>query len=427
VEPPPDDITAAAQRAGVEVDAAEAHAWVVAAAGATDELVSDATGAFGHAMSMLDFDPTRLTHLRRLAAKVRLRPHDDVASAIAISGSSAQSRVQLFPGDADFFERVNVRAPSAEQARVVVRDLIRQTALAADAEPDVVLIEVNVGVYPEDVMERGEPRTAGSSITWLPADIDAGAITVERSVGVPLTLRWDEVEAGPGWNYIGAVVADGDAGRLLLASVMIDATWEHPDGTIESLDGTVDPLFQEVYLDPDAASLLGKLRPQVDPDAMASFAEAMRGEVHHYTQVVSDHGKASKRLYNLFRLTERFEAAAYVRELFDEPAAILYQVPGALDAARIALDPRAGIDLATVGRQLDTLTRACADVLEGEDEAAVVGGLDELRAHIDADGTWSDVAAQVASRCKRIVDEWFKARLLAHPEVAEAIAGGAAL
>ena len=39
----------------------------------------------------------------------------------------------------------------------------------------------------------------------------------------------------------------------------------------------------------------------------------------------ANYGKVAKRLYNIFRLTGRWQEAAFVRELFDEPAALLYQ------------------------------------------------------------------------------------------------------
>ena len=39
-----------------------------------------------------------------------------------------------------------------------------------------------------------------------------------------------------------------------------------------------------------------------------------------------NYGKAAKRMYNVFRYSGRHPEAAYVRELFDEPTVILYQV-----------------------------------------------------------------------------------------------------
>ena len=34
-----------------------------------------------------------------------------VETALALSGSAAQSKIQTYPGDCDYFERVNILAP----------------------------------------------------------------------------------------------------------------------------------------------------------------------------------------------------------------------------------------------------------------------------------------------------------------------------
>ena len=76
----------------------------VSAAERGSALAQDAqNGVFGDRIALLDFDSHELEHLRRLAQKVRLDAHPDIESAIAIAGSTAQGKVQLFPGDTDFF------------------------------------------------------------------------------------------------------------------------------------------------------------------------------------------------------------------------------------------------------------------------------------------------------------------------------------
>jgi hypothetical protein len=35
-----------------------------------------------------------------------------------------------------------------------------------------------------------------------------------------------------------------------------------------------------------------------------------------------NYGKAAKRMYNIFRLTGRYEEAAYIHKLFDEPTSV---------------------------------------------------------------------------------------------------------
>ena len=67
-------------------------------------------------------EPDEPEHLRRLAQKVRLDAHPNIESAIAIAGSTAQGKVQLFPGDTDFFERINIKSASEHDARETLRD-----------------------------------------------------------------------------------------------------------------------------------------------------------------------------------------------------------------------------------------------------------------------------------------------------------------
>lgn len=423
-----DDPMVAAHRAGIEADTDEARRWMLAVArseelGPTEAQTS--TGVFGDRVALLDFDPDDLARLRRLVPHVRLVARPDVESAIAISGSSAQGRVQLFPGDADFFERVHVHAETADDARRVLRESMRATALRAFDEPDIVLVEVNLGVYPEAVLERGRARSGGDPITWTPDDVVAGRIAVERHRGGSLTIAWDDTDVAGGWLYLGWIVADRKEGRIALASVMLDPTWEDSEGTIRSLDGTVDPLAQEIYLEPDALALVERVDDLVALDARDTYREAMRGEAYHYTHEEPNFAKAAKRLYNLFRVADELEAAAYVRELFDEPTARLYQVPGLLEAADLALDPESGIDRETVLRQLDIVSTAIADVTEGAEEANLLAQLERLRDSALEEGrdgaSWGDVLADVRTRSAAIVNEFFRTRLLAYDRVRELI------
>jgi hypothetical protein len=409
-----DDPVAAAARLGVELDEAAARQWMLAVADGDAGLdVDGGAGVFGNRVAMLDFDRDDLDRLRRLVPHVRLVGHPQVESAIAISGSSAQGEVQLFPGDADFFERAHIRASTQAEAAQVLRDIMRATAMRAFAEPDIVLVEANLGVSPD-----------GDPITWTPDDVVAGAITIEVD-GTPQVIRWDDVDVAQGWVYIGWIAADREQGRIALASVMVDATWEDDAGVIRSLDGAVDPLAQEIYLEASALPLVEKLGALVPEGAREAYRDAMRAESHHYTAVDPNFAKAAKRLYNLFRVTDELEAAAYVRELFDEPSAKLYQVPGLLDAADVALDPASGITRDTVVRQLDLVAAAIADVTDGSVEDELIGSIDRLRATAMADGResddWPAVLADVRTTCSAIVNEFFRERLLGYPQVRELV------
>ena len=421
-----DDVLAAAQKLGIEADAEDAQKWMLAVAANedTDQITADvSSGIFGDRVSLLDFDTDDLERFRRLVPFVRLEPRPELESAISIVGSAAQGKVQIFPGDADFFERAHIKAKNEDEAKTILREIMRDTALRAVAQPDIVLLTVDVGAYPEPVIERGRKKKAGESMDWTTADVQRGSITVEAEAGGTRTYQWDETDVGSGWLFVGWIAAEREEGRIALASNVIDASWEDPDGGIHSLDGSVDPLVQEIYLELDAIDLVARLAQHIPPGARSNYQNIMREQVYHYTKEDPSYGKAAKRLYNLFRITDELEAAAFVRELFDEPSARLYQVSGLLDAADAALDPDSGIDRETVMQQLDVVAHAIEEVTEGAEEAELLESLRRLReaalAEGKASGDWGEVLGDVRSRCSEIVSEFFRVRLIGYDPIRE--------
>ncbi len=107
---------------------------------------------------------------------------------------------------------------------------------------------------------------------------------------------------------------------------MLDVTWEAPDGTITPLDGYLDPYFQEVYLEAESVPIFSKLAQHVSANALDDYVSQLEKEVNKYLTKDINYGKAAKRMYNVFRLTGRYQEAAFLRELFDEPTSMLYQV-----------------------------------------------------------------------------------------------------
>jgi hypothetical protein len=424
----PGEAIATARRMGLEADAEEARRWMVAVAASDedDRIAADAEiGVFGDRVSLLDFDPTDLAHFRVLAPRVRIEPSPGVESAIAIAGSAAQGRIQPFPGDSDFFERVHVHAETEEDAKRIFRAALRATALRAAAQPDIVLIEVDLGGYPEPVVQRGVSLDTGHSIEWMTSDVVDGEIAVEAADGTPRTYTWDEADPGSGWLYLYWIVADRENERISLASNVLDVTWEGSDGVIRSLDGSVDPLVQEVYLEANALPLVERLQALVAPGAREAYRDAMREQALHYSTVEQSYGKVAKLLYNLCRVADELEAAAYVRELFDEPPAQLYQVPGLLEAADHARDPESGIDREMVFRQLALIRESIADATDGADEAELLAELRDVEEAALRDGAesgdWEAALVDVRERSYALVNEFFRTRLLAHDRVREIV------
>jgi hypothetical protein len=206
------------------------------------------------------------------------------------------------------------------------------------------------------------------------------------------------------------------------ASNMLDVTWEAPDGSIVPLDGYLDPYFQEVYLEAESIPLFTKLAAHVSDDALAEYVEQLEGEVRKYVaRDPRNYGKAAKRMYNVFRLNGRYLEAAYVRELFDEPAALLYQVHALIRTVDEAADPESPITVETVLAQLDRLVLDVIRTLEGPEEVEIVEQLQALRnaLTLGADAAAREAAVTGAqARVINIVNNFFYAKLTALPEIA---------
>jgi hypothetical protein len=244
-------ILASAQRLGVEMDEADALQWLTAmAADHHDEgnlVVDEAAGVYGHRASMLDFSAADLAHYRAIGKIVEFADEPGVVeTALAISGSAAQSRIQTYPGDCDYFERVNIIAPTREEACRTLARIMREKALSTEKGLTYQLLEVKFGSYPVDVVRGERTCKAGSPIAWRGDEIRSGEILGFKTDATPVTVRWDEAASNPGWCKLDWVIADPERGQLANASNMLDVTWEAPDGTFTPLDGYLDPYFQEV-------------------------------------------------------------------------------------------------------------------------------------------------------------------------------------
>lgn len=415
-------IVAAARRMGVELDEAEALRWLSAmAADSGGEIVLDAgSGTFGHRVSMLDFSPANLAHFRAVGQIVGFEDRPGVETALALSGSAAQSKIQTNPGDCDYFERVNLHAATRDEACRTLAGLMREKALATERGETYRLIEVKFGSSPRDLVHAGKPLGRGAAISWTPADIHAGQIATTTADGEPSPLLWDDVALDPGWCKLDWVVADPPNGTLANASNMLDVTWEAPDGSITPLDGHLDGYFQEVYLEADSIPIFSKVVRNATPDALDDYVAQLEHEVAKYVTQDLNYGKAAKRMYNVFRLTGRYMDAVYLRELFDEPAALLYQVWSLVRTIDDAVNPDDPTTMDEAVTQADALITQVASVLDGAEEAEIVKTLVRLREQLGTDdhGTALSTDAEAARGLLRnLVNSFFHDRLVAVPSI----------
>lgn len=417
-------IIESAKRLGVELDEDDALQWLSAMAASRtggDVVVDVSSGVFGHKISMLDFSPAELAHYREIGRIVEFEDQPGVIeTALALSGSAAQSKIQSFPGDCDFFERVNIRAPSREEANKTLARIMKDKALSALSGPTYQLIEVKFGSFSCDVVRGEKTLKAGTPISWKPEEVKAGRIEACDVNGAPVVIHWDQVASNAGWCKLDWVVADPVRGQLANASNMLDVTWEAPDGEITPLDGYLDPYFQEVYLDASSIPIFSKLARHVSANALDDYVTQLEKEVRKYLTKDLNYGKAAKRMYNIFRLTGRYEDAVFIRELFDEPATILYQVWSLIRTIDDAAQPDCTIARDTILAQADHLILDVVKALEGEQEVEIVRELLELRnslTRMQVGQELTDEVEMARAHVINIVNNFFHDRLVALPTI----------
>jgi hypothetical protein len=317
---------------------------------------------------------------------------------------------------------VNIIAPSREAACLAIGQVMRDKALDRMRGENYELVEVKWGTFQQDVVRDGELLQTGAPISWSAAEVQAGQIAASTPDGEPLTVDWAYGCLDPGWCKMDWVIVDPEAGTVVHASNMLDVTWESPTGEIVPLDGFLDPYFQEVYLDAESIPLFAKLVKQISPDALQDYVQHLQHEVVKYAQRdPRNFGKVAKRLYNIFRLTGRWSEAGYIRELFDEPAALLYQVGALLDTIQEAVDSGVGLDQEPLVDQTDSLIRSVVRVCEGDVEEQLVDALLRLRDDLAGRRALGEARDQILQESYHlvsdVVSEYFRERLYIMPEI----------
>ncbi|MEN8241104.1 MAG: hypothetical protein ABFS17_04225 [Chloroflexota bacterium] len=411
-----------AKRLGVEMDEADALQWLSAMALDDDTFRFDKkTGVFGHRVSMLDFSPADLAHFRKLGKLVEFEDTPGkVETALALSGSAAQSKIQTYPGDADFFERINIIADTRAEATSTLANLMRVKALSTFKGETYEFIEAKFGSFPTDFVRDGNLEKAGSPIAWSAQDVKEGKIIGTSPDSDYLEITWEQAAEDPGWCKLDWVVADATRKQLVNCSNMLDVTWEAPDGSITPLDGYLDSFFQEVYLEADSIPIFSKLVKHVSGDALDDYVGQLENEVRKYFHKKPNYGKAAKRLYNIFRLTGRYVEAAYLRELFDEPTTMLYQVWSLIRTVDESFQPGSEIKPDIISQQADKLILAVVETLEGEQESEIVRQLLRLKSLIAEDAARGELSPQAeAARAEviNIVNNFFYEKLTGVPEI----------
>jgi len=417
-------VVESATRLGVELDEREAAEWVAAmeTEASGGELVVDVdSGVYGHRVTMLDFQPEDLARFREMSAIVGFEDRPpQVLTALSISGSAAQSKVNAYPADCDFFERVHIRADTREEACAILADLMREKALATAVGPTHRLWEVKFGSHPVAAAKGGSPVGSGSPMSWTMEEVRAGQMEVTLADGSLRVYTWEDASHEPGWCKLDWVIADKTRGQLANASNVLDPTWEAPDGTIVPLDGFLDPYYQEVYLESDSIPLFSKLVKELSADSVDDYVETLEHEVWKYTVKEPNYGKAARRMYNIFRMNGMYGQAAFIRELFDEPVTALYQVSALVRTLDDAASSGDVFDTGTMVSQVDGLIMSAIQALDGPEEAEMVAHLLKLRNSLQARESHaerSDDMSGIQDAALSAVNTYFERALRSVPEI----------
>jgi hypothetical protein len=125
-------------------------------------------------------------------------------------------------------------------------------------------------------------------------------------------------------------------------------------------------------------------------------------------------------MYNIFRLTGRYQEAAYLRELFDEPATVLYQVWSLIRTIDDTFSPGGTIPLETLLAQSDKVLLTVVEVLEGEKETEIVRILLRLRDILSKEQRGRELSPQAeAARAEiiNLVNNFFYEKLTGIPQI----------
>jgi hypothetical protein len=125
-------------------------------------------------------------------------------------------------------------------------------------------------------------------------------------------------------------------------------------------------------------------------------------------------------MYNIFRLTGKYSEAALIRELFDEPASMLYQVWALIRTMDECSHPESSISVDSVKGQADQLILEVIRSLEGDQESTVVEHLLRLRDTLE-DQRQGQEPPQIVKAARdeviNIVNNFFFEKLTSIPEI----------
>ena len=245
--------------------------------------------------------------------KAKLPSGTEVATYLAIAGTTSQSAVHPFPGDIDFSEDLIVTAPTAQAAAEAVAALVVEFV---ERNADNQILEFDK----LRIMPLSERRIEGAEYEW-PRDRLLDPAQYSELISQLATIDGGRVNTDwrvliPGGRYI-------IIGNIPGIRAVSTTTGERLFAT-QSLYGE----FQAAYWEKE-------LPPSREDQSLGEYASLMRSlalkEANRGRPL-----KAAKRAFNYFRAIANLEAMAAVTQLFASPQAQVIQQFKALEALALA-------------------------------------------------------------------------------------------
>jgi hypothetical protein len=259
------------------------------------KIVESGREYFGTLEVLLDFKPPpKATHELgdRLFSQGSQTADAKVSATGGMAGTSAQGRVNKFPGDIDLAESVRIEAKDAHAAGEALARTVQHTVATATkpvpGKPPIIFEGMAAGTYP-----KNHPQ-AGKRIQWEPHEVAAGqkkyldkdgnqqVITLAQALGHPGDRVANTFWKGP----LDAKETYGEVTKVIRYEAFDSKTGEKLFGTPSIGQGYQEATFGE---------------PQMHDTNRAHLTDALAPEIGRYAQE-GNWVKAVKRAHTVARM-----------------------------------------------------------------------------------------------------------------------------
>jgi hypothetical protein len=338
-------------------------------------------------------------------ANVQLPGGVKLETRLGLGGSSIQGRVQSYPGDIDFSERFEVKAPNSKVAAVGVANTIKEFLVRTRNNSELEFQELYIISTLKDGLERQKMTLSYDEIVNDPIKFDQ-LVTILQNL--------DEGNINTFWR------AKADGNRFIKISKILDITAKKDTGeeVLFSTKPTVDPFIQEITGEDDffltrlsgaeyQAAFLVEPR-EIPSEKLSQYALDRRKDALKLTDSRNPkYLKAAKRAFNYLLAIGNANAMDAVQPIFATPEARVNQEVAVMEAIQSALDTRRlATRIIKVGEARTMLNNAAQTIEDSLAAANIAAQLRQLAT--DLPGNSSDLLRQNGSlsiRLAGVIDE----------------------